>query len=163
MAQKVRVFGLPLLKIKPRDTSQDFGVSFLPTDSVKLLELYDTWYWKVDYKGRIGYISDRDLTKDSVYHKILATKKPIKFIDNTQIAEDKAELAVMTKKYGASWATLIVAEKIKIGMTKAMVKDSWGEPEDINRTVGSWGVHEQWVYGSNYLYFENGKLTSWQD
>ena len=54
---------------------------------------------------------------------------------------------------------------IKIGMTKTQVRISWGEPSDINESVGSWGVHEQWVYhrGSGpYLYFENGKLTSWQ-
>lgn len=58
----------------------------------------------------------------------------------------------------------ILAEKVVIGMTKEDVEASWGKPKDINRTVGSWGVHEQWVYGSsNYLYFEDGKLTSWQD
>jgi|WetSurMetagenome_2_1015567.scaffolds.fasta_scaffold06003_7 hypothetical protein len=57
----------------------------------------------------------------------------------------------------------IINKKVKIGMTKNMVLDSWGEPDDINRSVGSWGVHEQWVYGENYLYFENGKLTSFQD
>jgi hypothetical protein len=39
-----------------------------------------------------------------------------------------------------------------------------GEANEINRTVGSWGVHEQWVYTNNfYLYFENGKLTSYQN
>jgi hypothetical protein len=53
-------------------------------------------------------------------------------------------------------------------MTKDEVVASWGNPYDINRTVGSWGVHEQWVYGENisnrkYYYFENGVLTSWQD
>ena len=50
-----------------------------------------------------------------------------------------------------------------LGMTKAMVTASVGYPDDINRTVGSWGVHEQWIYSSYYLYFENGVLTSWQD
>jgi hypothetical protein len=48
-------------------------------------------------------------------------------------------------------------------MTKDMVIDSWGKPEDINRTVTSSYIHEQWVYGSRYLYFENGTLTSFQD
>jgi len=55
--------------------------------------------------------------------------------------------------------------KVFIGMTSEQVVASWGEPEDINRTVGRWGVHEQWVYGKakTYLYFENGKLSSFQD
>jgi hypothetical protein len=48
-------------------------------------------------------------------------------------------------------------------MTDDMARKSWGAPSDINRTVGSWGVHEQWIYGDTYLYFENGILKSWQD
>jgi hypothetical protein len=48
-------------------------------------------------------------------------------------------------------------------MTSEMVIDSQGRPKDINKTVGSWGVHEQWVYENNtYLYLENDRLTSWQ-
>jgi hypothetical protein len=57
----------------------------------------------------------------------------------------------------------ISKNKIAIGMTKEMVIDSWGDPENINRDVGSWGIHEQWIYNSTYLYFENGKLTAFQD
>ncbi len=50
-----------------------------------------------------------------------------------------------------------------LGMTRDMAIASWGEPEDVNRTVGSWGTHEQWVYSHHYLYFKNNILTSWQD
>jgi hypothetical protein len=61
--------------------------------------------------------------------------------------------------------SLVAAGKIVLGMPKEQARFSWGEPDDINRTVGSWGVHEQWVYSDTgtYLYFENGILTSWQD
>lgn len=49
-------------------------------------------------------------------------------------------------------------------MTKEMCRESWGEPEDINKTTSSYGTHEQWVYGyGSYLYFENGKLTTIQN
>ena len=54
----------------------------------------------------------------------------------------------------------------RLGMTQKQVieKTNWGKPESINRSTGRWGVHEQWVYGGgNYLYFENGKLTSIQN
>lgn len=59
-------------------------------------------------------------------------------------------------------------KKICLGMTKEQVRLSWGRPDDINRTVGSWGTHEQWIYRrgeykSQYLYFENDYVTSWQD
>ena len=73
------------------------------------------------------------------------------------------------------WA--ILEGKVGVGMTPEQVIASWGRPHDINRNVGSWGVNEQWVYGymkfygsgargfvsTHYLYFENGRLTSWQD
>ena len=45
-----------------------------------------------------------------------------------------------------------------------MCLESWGKPDDINTTIGSYGTHEQWVYGNGYyLYFENGKLTNIQN
>ncbi len=50
-------------------------------------------------------------------------------------------------------------------MTSDMAVESLGKPSEINKSVGSWGVHEQWNYiiYNAYLYFENGKLTSWQE
>jgi hypothetical protein len=61
----------------------------------------------------------------------------------------------------------ILENKVIRGMNKEQVLLSWGVPIDLNKTVGSWGVHEQWIYERNYrrfyLYFENDKLTSWQE
>lgn len=72
--------------------------------------------------------------------------------------------AALIKKYGATYGALIATGKVRIGMTKKMCKESWGEPESINRTTGSYGIHEQWVYGDgNYLYFENGRLSDIQN
>jgi hypothetical protein len=69
--------------------------------------------------------------------------------------------ADLTKKYGSlEIVEKIMAKKIWLGMTDKMARESWGTPDDINRTVGSWGVHEQWIYGNTYVYFENGILTS---
>ena len=47
-------------------------------------------------------------------------------------------------------------------MTTEMALIAFGQPTEINETVGSWGNHQQWVYNSTYLYFENGKLASYQ-
>lgn len=54
---------------------------------------------------------------------------------------------------------------VRIGMTKAEALDSnWGWPERINKTINVNGVREQWGYGGkNYLYFENGVLTTIQN
>lgn len=48
-------------------------------------------------------------------------------------------------------------------MTREQVRFSWGEPDDINRTVIPGRVSEQWVYGSQYVYFTNGAVSAWQD
>lgn len=61
---------------------------------------------------------------------------------------------------------LVREGKIQLGMTKEMVRQAWGEPDRINRTVSTTGVREQWVYEGKknvYLYFDDGVLTSFQD
>ncbi|KAF0236686.1 MAG: hypothetical protein FD181_2590 [Prolixibacteraceae bacterium] len=79
--------------------------------------------------------------------------------------ETKSEIRKksLIEKFGKVSAQKILDEKIWLGMTDKMAKESWGNPKDINRSIGSWGAHEQWIYYDTYLYFENGKLTSWQE
>lgn len=69
----------------------------------------------------------------------------------------------LVKKFGETYTDLILKKKVKIGMSKAMVEESWGKPNEINKTSGSFGVHEQWVYKDQYLYFKNEKLTTIQN
>lgn len=69
----------------------------------------------------------------------------------------------LIEKFGKVNAQKILDEKIWLGMTDKMARESWGNPKEINRSVGSWGIHEQWIYNNTYLYFENGLLTSWQE
>lgn len=57
----------------------------------------------------------------------------------------------------------IAEQKIRVGMTTEQVVRSWGDPIRKNRSGGSYGSREQWVYpGRVYIYFESGRLTSWQ-
>ncbi|MDA3971632.1 MAG: hypothetical protein PF442_09805 [Desulfobulbaceae bacterium] len=69
---------------------------------------------------------------------------------------------VLFVSWGKKVMESIESKKIFAGMTKEQVLLSWGEPKKRNTSVGSWGVHEQWVYGSQYLYFKNGVLSSYQ-
>lgn len=84
----------------------------------------------------------------------------------------EAEERKAQKEQAAQQAKLEAAEKarkkregVQLGMTQQDVLDSsWGRPERINRTIASYGTHEQWVYGGrNYLYFKNGILTTIQN
>lgn len=64
------------------------------------------------------------------------------------------------RKLHAQWRK----EGVSIGMTSERAKlSNWGHPERVNRTISAGGVHEQWVYGHNYLYFEDGILTAIQN
>lgn len=81
--------------------------------------------------------------------------------------EAKERKVYLINRYGAKIAEKILNRQIWLGMSDKMLIETIGKPVDINRTVGSFGIHEQWVYVSiqntEYYYFENGKLKSWQD
>ncbi len=123
------------------------------------------------YEPKKGYFEDwaymENLTFKSV-DAINAEKelKELKKALEQKVKEEEAakRKAQLTKKYGSTIATLILEEKVRVGMTAEMCEESWGKPMNINRSTGRWGDHEQWVYyGSNYLYFENGILSSIQN
>lgn len=66
-----------------------------------------------------------------------------------------------------SMQSCIRERSIRLGMTQEQVVLVLARPINVNRTVGAFGAHEQWVYyrtgGTLYLYFEGGILKSWQE
>ncbi len=115
-------------------------------DFVKVYDYFDG-FWMIEIDSIRGFVSEIFLVNNRLMNEI---KK----------SHEKDEII---KKYGESIANRIFAKSIWAGMTTEMARLSIGRPERINRSTGSWGVNEQWVYRSRYLYFENDKLTSWQD
>lgn len=97
---------------------------------------------------------------------------PGRIVDAGMSADEKAAFLKtragrLWKKHEGGWSPddcrTIVDGKIRVGMTREMVRAAWGSPEHVNTTVYKSGVHEQWVYGSGqYVYFENGEMTSLQ-
>lgn len=82
------------------------------------------------------------------------------FIDYYKFSDPEKAFPRIPK---SDW-NLIRQGKIRMGMSKDACNLSWGEPDDINTSKGSWGAHEQWVYPNNrYVYFDNGKLSAIQD
>jgi hypothetical protein len=80
----------------------------------------------------------------------------------------KAQISKLIEAQQAKTAKETVEKKRKSGVSLGMSKEdvlasSWGHPKSINRSVYSFGVREQWVYGGgNYLYFKDGVLDSIQ-
>ncbi|MFZ3064741.1 MAG: hypothetical protein WA277_05615 [Nitrospirota bacterium] len=129
--------GLERVKIKDFDVNDPYALLlFVETDEGKEVQIN---FWVETTNSYISYMKEAFYTKDPFPE---------------------------VRKWNKGILDAIKKHSIVMGMTKEQVKLSWGLPIDINRSVGSWGVHEQWVYGRysrTYLYFENGKLTSWQD
>lgn len=130
------------IKNKPKLTGGVIGM-IEKGNVVKVLGLTDG-YWKVEKDSIKGYTSELYLNLNSV-------------MKNLQKSHNKVELI---KEYGEVTANKIMSHRIWIGMSQRMAKLSIGLPNNINKDVGSWGVHEQWVYKNRYLYFKDGRLTS---
>lgn len=94
-----------------------------------------------------GELTRRDSKKGSDYLRAVQNRAVQDFNSPTTADQDQA----------------ILHREAEIGMTECMALAAVGRPEDINRTVFTDHVHEQWVYGNGYLYFDDGKLTSFQD
>jgi len=144
-------------------------------DTIQITD-YNDGYWKAS-KGQIfGYIHDILLTQTE---EVKVLKAELERQNADLLEKEKAEkleqynaLNLRKRKdyeksiiltYGDEIGKKLLGGDYWIGMTKEMARISLGNPNEINRTVGSWGVHEQWVYSSLYLYFEDGKLTSYQN
>ena len=79
-------------------------------------------------------------------------------------AKEKKRKSDIIATYGKEVGQKLIDGYYWIGMTDEMARLSLGYPKDVNRTVGSWGTHEQWVYSMDLmLYFENGILKSYQN
>ncbi len=114
----------------------------------------------------------KDLGNQTILDMYNNATNEVNRIEAERKAKEEAERKEREKKEAEEKAKREAEEKarkksqgVTIGMSKQDVLDSsWGEPLRINTTTTKYGVHEQWVYGGgNYLYFDNGKLTSIQN
>ncbi|MCP4553465.1 MAG: hypothetical protein GY834_15800 [Bacteroidetes bacterium] len=134
---------------------------------ITVLEYSGDSYWKISYKETVGYIHDVAIvqTDEMIIIKNEYVKKTKESKSQRQNESKTNRKEFLVKKYGVYQANNILKGKVVIGMTKEMVVEAIGNPDDKNISKGTWGVHEQWVYEKNdlYVYFENGKLTSIQE
>ncbi len=159
---------------KLKKTAHPLGelITTLTADEEVLILDYKAGYFGVCIDSICGYMNELWIVKDQLiidFKKFKeAEEQELKKLERQQkLKTKKAEYAELEKGYIKKYGERIY-NKLKqghywIGMNREMATISLGRPNDINRSVGPWGVHEQWVYDSLYLYFENGKLTSFQE
>ena len=126
---------------------------------------------KEEFGDETGFLlfgcTDEEVTRFRALKKEFGEKYGLYLVKRSD--EDIERFRRLKKKYGALNAAGMLEKNYRIGWTEEMVIESLGYPDDVNRSVGSWGVHEQWIYrykytyDATYLYFENGKLRSFQN
>ena len=86
-----------------------------------------------------------------------------------QQEEELSEKGKSVKTKHPEWkndvCNAVAEKKVFIGMNDHQAIAAWGPPHKVNTSTGSYGRHEQWVmheFGGDYLYFQNGILTSMQ-
>lgn len=154
---------------KPNYNNEYLKFRVNKTDSLEISDfVYDfpthsNLFWKITFNGQTGYIRDFHTSQSN---EIISFKLDLDKKDNlTQKRADSIRFAGLKNTWGAVIAKRIVNKEYWIGMSDEMCRKSLGFPDHINTSEGSWGTHEQWIYRKpteKYLYFENGKLTSYQ-
>jgi hypothetical protein len=149
----------------------DIILTITKNTEVLILDYYDG-YFGLCVNSVCGYVNDLWIERSPKLNELMAIKKAEKkeferLKEETKIKKENKEYAEIERKNISIYGKILY-DKLKkgyfwLGMSDSMAIISLGSPNDINRTVGSWGVHEQWVYDGNYYYFENGKMTSYQN
>ena len=156
-------------RLKNKDYEQ---ISALIEDKEIIILDYGDDYFSVCIDSICGIMHEVWINKNDKIRKFIKAKddeqKALKkLVREQKYKKEEDELAALEnkykKKYGEKFYNELKEGKFWIGMTKEMAIIALGEPDDINKTVGSWGVHEQWIYNKLYIYFKNGKLTSYQN
>jgi len=139
---------------------------------------FDTYYLKIEFSdGKIGYLRVYTLAVSSpdefpVIEHLYPGKESARDFKEYLFSRPPQEVFAAEKKAAAEhYAKQAKANAewkarggVTLGMSTAQVLNSnWGKPNKVIRTQTKNGTHEQWVYGNNYLYFENGKLTAVQN
>lgn len=100
---------------------------------------------------------NRKTTKKVLVTAFLNKDLQFSFLEEDCSTKDYKKLYPKVKNWEA-----IKEGIVRRGMTAQEVRLSWGNPKDINVSEGIWGVHEQWVYDDEYVYFENGRVSAIQ-
>lgn len=168
------IFHISFRDLARRSGSEKFFVTTVNSFTVLGIEKGEDGehYAKVEFPdGKIGY-----LELDSKELNIGAKKvKLIPLIEGGETMLDYEEYLypVPPEQFIAAYQARKNSQKngakpksgVRLGMSvEQVLASNWGKPMSVNKTTTTRGSSEQWVYGSNnYLYFDNGILTSIQN
>lgn len=121
----------------PSSKADIIEVMYNGKEGAKLLAVHNKWWYKVQYKGKTGYVS-------SVYTTLC---------DTTAVPLPKVS---KPKKQSST-----PISGLRIGMTDNECLELLGEPNKKSRHVYSDHVNEHWTYDNYYLIFRDGILSNY--
>lgn len=146
----------------PNITSSNDKAKYLPCEKSKILGFQSIgggWIYVNIQQAESKYSFSTALNEQKSAVPILDET----FVSDLKLSQKKQKFSTGT----SSRAEIICKNNVFIGMSSEEFRVIYPSPEKINRTTTSHGTSEQWVYGeipnSQYFYFLNGVLTSWQN
>ena len=134
---------------------------------VLFISNFITTYSQITEEEYIRESTKLKLRKDQLINEIENIKFEIANMSNIipdleqKVITSYRELYVL--KYGREVGEKISHKQIWTGMTDEMVRDSWGEPDKIDKNAKPWGIFTQWYYCDVTFFFRDGKLTEWDE
>ncbi|MEZ5001170.1 MAG: SH3 domain-containing protein [Bacteroidales bacterium] len=161
-AQKVKTTSACRLLSDPGNTRS--VITYVPAGTELEVLATEDDYFLVSYDGSEGYISSAKVDRAGQPEPVQATTEPasqVGEVDYMSAEYQQARLEILIEKYGEKTGKALYAHKIWKGINHNMVRDSWGKPLEIKRSIKNGGITEIWVYPKTTLVLENDLLSSW--
>lgn len=159
--QKVTTNGVCRFLSDPDNTRS--VIAYIP-DSTELTVLdIKGDYFLVEYEGAQGYINSAKVKTqkmESVIQGFIKGEEEAT-VDYKNAEYQAARYEILVEKYGEPTASALFKHKIWKGIDHNMVRDSWGKPIEIKRTLTDFDIIEEWIYPKTRLVFVNDVLTRW--
>ncbi len=108
-------------------------------------------------------IKEKNLLRNAIDSlKKYSTELDIK-IEHSLEEIRKNKEAYLIAKYGREDGLKVFMGLVWKGMTENMLRDSWGNPDKIDKSVYTYGAFTQWYYGDIIYFFKNKKLIDWEE
>jgi hypothetical protein len=157
--------GGAILRDAPSSTGKTL-VTIPGNETISVYKSQQNLYFKVSYKGQIGYLSYSTIEQNQQLDDYLSGKEVVKQNPSSTtvirtVNETDPRYQKLLKLYGKEKAVKIMNGILWQGMSYGMVLESIGKPNTKNSTNTSDGVKDQWIYSDYNLDFINGELKNW--
>lgn len=168
--------------IRKNTETMEIADSVKKSDTIRILD-YKYPFWIVVKGDVVGYLDESYINSnlETQTFKSAISKRNYSAMVNAELEEiagkrkmkeQEAKSEAIAKaererevigRYGQIVGKKLLNGYYWIGMSAEMATISLGRPRTVNKDVGVWGAHEQWVYHDLNLYFEKGVVVSYQN